>query len=111
MTARFAAKWAAAVPLLLACCCSAYAQDGSAVRGMAATCSNCHAAVSDDPRGIPPINGRDRIALSQQLKDFKSGARPATVMHQLARGFTDAQLEELAAFFTRPAAKTEGARR
>ena len=33
------------------------------------------------------------------LKDFKSGARPATVMHQHAKGYTDTEIDQLADFF------------
>jgi cytochrome c553 len=33
------------------------------------------------------------------MKDFKSGARPATVMHQHAKGYSDEQIEMLAKFF------------
>jgi len=33
------------------------------------------------------------------MRAFKSGARPATVMHQLAKGYSDAQIEAIAAYF------------
>jgi cytochrome c553 len=33
------------------------------------------------------------------MKAFKDGTRPATVMHQLAKGYTDQQIEQLAAYF------------
>jgi cytochrome c553 len=33
------------------------------------------------------------------MADFKSGAEPATVMHQIARGYSDAQLRLIAAYF------------
>ncbi|MEO7726544.1 MAG: c-type cytochrome [Burkholderiales bacterium] len=77
-----------------------YAQQPDEVRGMAATCTNCHGAESGKPGGMPVIAGKPRRELSQQLKEFRSGARPATLMHQLARGFTDEQLEQLAAYFS-----------
>jgi sulfide dehydrogenase cytochrome subunit len=34
-----------------------------------------------------------------QLKAFKAGTRPATVMHQLSKGYSDAQIEQIAAYF------------
>ena len=34
-----------------------------------------------------------------QMKEFKSGARPATLMHQLAKGYSDEQIEAIAAYF------------
>jgi sulfide dehydrogenase cytochrome subunit len=91
-------RWAA-LGIVLACAIPGYAQDDDSVRGMAATCANCHSAQAHRPGAIPPISARDRDTLLQQLKDFKTGARPATVMQQLARGFTDTQLEQLAAYF------------
>jgi len=33
------------------------------------------------------------------MEAFKNGSRPATVMHQLAKGYTDAQVETLATYF------------
>jgi cytochrome c553 len=33
------------------------------------------------------------------MKAFKSGARPATVMHQLAKGYTDEQIVTIANYF------------
>jgi sulfide dehydrogenase cytochrome subunit len=88
----------------------ARAQDADIVRGMAATCANCHAAEGRVYGAIPPIGARDPNTLLQQLKDFKSGTRPATVMHQLARGFTDAQLEQLAAYFAQANSGNSGSR-
>ncbi len=34
--------------------------------------------------------------LVEQMKAFKSGARAGTVMPQLAKGYSDAQIEQLA---------------
>ena len=33
------------------------------------------------------------------MQDFRAGKRPATIMHQLAKGFSDAQIEQLAVYF------------
>ena len=45
------------------------------------------------------LAGRSKDDLVTQMKAFKSGARPATVMHQLAKGYSDAQIEVIAAYF------------
>jgi cytochrome c553 len=34
-----------------------------------------------------------------QMKAFKDGSRPATVMHQLTKGLTDQQIESMADYF------------
>lgn len=75
---------------------TAFAQDA---RGLAAGCSGCHGtdgAATADP---PPLAGRSRDELARLLRDFKSGARPGTLMPQLAKGYTDAEIDALAAWF------------
>ena len=48
---------------------------------------------------VPALAGLDKTYLVAQLNAFKSGARPATVMQQIGKGFNDAQIESLASYF------------
>jgi cytochrome c553 len=81
-------------------CAPAEAQDPNAARSLAATCFTCHGSDGRSVGGIPPgLAGRDKAELLQALKDFQSGKRPATIMHQHAKGYTDAQLEAIAGYF------------
>ena len=78
----------------------ANAQDPNAARSLAATCFTCHGSDGRSVGGVPPgLAGRDKAELLQILKDFQSGKRPATIMHQHAKGYTDAQLEAIAGYF------------
>ena len=77
----------------------AHAQEAAAVRGMAATCANCHGTDGRSVGAVPGLAGADKGYFVQQMQDFKSGKRPATIMHQLAKGFSDAQIEQLADYF------------
>ena len=77
----------------------ACAQESSTVRGMAATCANCHGTEGRSVGTVPGLAGVDKGYMTQQMKDFKAGKRPATIMQQLARGFSDEQIEQLAAYF------------
>ena len=36
---------------------------------------------------------------AQKMLDFKSGKKPATLMHQITKGYSDEQLQQLAAYF------------
>jgi sulfide dehydrogenase cytochrome subunit len=71
------------------------------VRALAATCANCHgtngAAVPN--ANVPGLAGMPASYIAEQMKAFKTGARPATVMHQLAKGYSDAQIDLIAAYF------------
>jgi cytochrome subunit of sulfide dehydrogenase len=69
-------------------------------RNLAAGCAICHGtegrAVTKD---MVSLAGLPREYIVRQMQDFKSGKRPATVMHQLAKGYSDAQIEAMAAWF------------
>jgi cytochrome c553 len=72
-----------------------------ALRSLAATCANCHGTDGRAAAGsrVTSLAGLDRAYLVQQMADFKSGARPATVMHQISRGYSSDQIDALATYF------------
>jgi cytochrome c553 len=77
----------------------AQAQDAAVVRAMAATCANCHGTDGRSVGTVPSLAGADKVSIVQQMQDFKAGKRPATIMHQLAKGYTDEQIDQLATYF------------
>ena len=86
--------------LLVVAASSAWAQSPNQARNLAATCFTCHGNEGRSVGGIPPsLAGQDRNYLLQAMKDFKEGKRPATIMHQHAKGYTDQQLEAIATYF------------
>ncbi len=90
--------------LLAACACAATAQDANKVlqlKALAATCANCHGSNGRAIEGsaVPGLAGMPAPYLVEQMKAFKSGTRQATVMHQLAKGYSDAQIEQIAGYF------------
>ncbi len=88
-----------AATLLLSSFCQAAGPDPHPGRYLAATCAGCHGTQGRSTGGIPPIAGLDRAAIIEAMQGFRSGERPATVMHQHAKGYTAAQIELLADYF------------
>jgi len=70
-------------------------------REWAAGCLGCH-----QPAGgtIPLLHGQSREALAAKFRAYRDGLQSGTVMPQLAKGYTDAQIDAIAEWFA--AAKT-----
>ncbi|MEX1167082.1 MAG: c-type cytochrome [Hydrogenophaga sp.] len=71
----------------------------SQIKVWAAACANCHGTMGKAEPGMESLAGKDKDELLQKMLDFKSGKKPATIMHQLSKGYTDEQLAQLAAHF------------
>lgn len=85
---------------LLLLCAPVLAQDLDAGRSLAATCANCHGS-DGRARGaaMPPLAGMPADRMRALLADYRRGARPGTVMPQIVRGYTEAQLDLVARHF------------
>lgn len=86
---------------LLPLAAPAQSPDALYLRSVAATCANCHGTDGRSVQGsaVPALAGMPREYMLAQLKAFRDGSRPATVMHQIAKGFTEPQLAQMAAYF------------
>lgn len=90
-----------AVTLGLLASTTAHAGDPNLGRNLAATCANCHGTNGSAVKstGLDALTGVEKTKILQKLADFKSGAKPATIMQQIAKGYTEEQLELIATFF------------
>ncbi len=69
-------------------------------RSLAASCTACHGTNGNAQGGALVLAGLGKEFFVQQMQAFKSGKRSATVMHQLAKGYSDAEIEVLATYFS-----------
>jgi cytochrome c553 len=78
---------------------SAHAQnpDTNHARNLAAGCTGCHGA--DGAKGLSGLAGRSGSEIAERMRQFKAGSRPAALMGQLAKGYTDGEIDLIAAFF------------
>jgi cytochrome subunit of sulfide dehydrogenase len=65
----------------------------------AAACSGCHPSAARVTSPVPLLAGLDRAAIVRAMQDFRSGTRAATVMDRIAKGFTDEEIQAIAAWY------------
>jgi len=74
------------------------------VRDMAFNCAACHGTNGRPvPPGsaVPELAGRPAAEIAQAMRQLKEGKRPATLMHQIAKGYSDAEIAALADYFSK----------
>ncbi len=88
---------------LLVSTAAAYGQPAAVLhtRALAATCANCHGT---DGRAAPggamvQLAGLPKDYIVNQMQAFRDGKRPATVMHQITKGYSNEQIDSIAAYF------------
>jgi cytochrome c553 len=94
----------AATAMTLSVSATAQAQDKATQlhnRATAAMCANCHGTEGRTVEGsaIPSLVGMPKEYHVLQMQAFKNGTRPATVMHQITKGLTDAQIDTIASYY------------
>jgi cytochrome c553 len=92
---------------LLLCAPLAHAQDATLARSLAATCANCHGTNGNARGDMKPLAGVAAEKIVAALADFRSGNQPATIMHQIVKGYTEPQIQLIAGYFAaqKPAGK------
>jgi sulfide dehydrogenase cytochrome subunit len=77
----------------------------------AATCTNCHASKPTDSNtgqlnpaisAIPPLYSLSAQYIQEAMLAFKYNQRPATVMHQLAKGYSDTDIARISQVLGQP---------
>ncbi len=89
--------WFAATALLAAAA-GAQAQVNQ-IQVWAAACANCHGTNGRAEAGMEALAGKNKDEMVKTLLAFKAGTKPATIMHQLSKGYTDEQLTQIAGYF------------
>ena len=97
-------NWSYLIPAVLCVAASAQAQtnntpDPLQVRSWAAGCANCHGTNGRAEPGNESLAGANKDEMVKKMLDFKAGRKPATIMHQLSKGYTDAQIVAIAGYF------------
>ena len=87
--------------LMLSASVSMAAGDAAAGKAKAAVCAGCHGAkgVSATPM-FPNLAGQKAAYLEKQLKAFRDGTRKDPTMSGMAKPLSDADMANLAAYYS-----------
>jgi cytochrome subunit of sulfide dehydrogenase len=98
---RLAAVGIASLGAFTSITASAQSKNELYVAGLAATCAACHGTLGKTAQGsaVVSLAGLSKDYIIEQMAAFKSGARSATVMHQLSKGYSDMQVAMIADYF------------
>jgi len=90
--------------IALFCLCSfTYAVEYDALQGkmLSLSCASCHGTDGKSTTITPYIAGIGKTSMYQTLLDYKYDRRKGTMMPKHAKGFTDAELEQISYYFSK----------
>ena len=90
---------ALALAALIGLAGAAQAQDAQLARNLAATCANCHGTNGNARGDMKPLAGVPADKIVAMMADYRSGNQPATIMHQIVKGYTEDQIKLIAGYF------------
>jgi len=80
----------------------------TAGQAKSATCQACHGPTGTSTQAIyPNLGGQHQNYLSKALHDFRDGSRPNAIMSGFAGGLSDADIEDITAWYASQAGLTE----
>ena len=72
-------------------------------RNLAAQCANCHGTNGKSVAEVPSLAGQPATVIVQKMKDYRDSKLPASIMHQLTKGYSDEQVALMADYFSKQA--------
>ena len=66
------------------------------------TCNGCHGPMGNSfGPGIPSIAGNAEVYLTEKMLAYKSGDAPSTIMGNIAKGYSEAEIKAMSAYFAK----------
>jgi len=88
------------------------AVDVDAGKQRAKMCLNCHGQDGNSTTSnIPSLAGQKPTYIVNQLRAFRNGSRKGSMMNNMAKGLSDAEINNLAAFFASLKNKSVGSKK
>lgn len=93
-------SWKIVIVLLCGVMTTVSAEPQRNIALLSASCAACHGTNGHSVGGTPGLAGLGEQHFIEQLRQFKSGARPSTVMLHHVNGYTDDEIKLMATFFS-----------
>jgi cytochrome c553 len=78
----------------------AHGGDASKGKKLHEDCAQCHGDLGNtDTPDVPDLGGQDRLYVFKQLSDYKAGTRTSSIMNEAAKGLSERDMADLAAFY------------
>lgn len=71
---------------------------GPSVEALSFNCYTCHGPDGRSPAAMPSLQGKHAGYLLRRLLEFKQGKGHPTIMDRIARGYSDEELADIAAY-------------
>lgn len=69
-------------------------------RDWSGACTGCHGTEGRSSGAIPAIAGIDKVKFVELMTAFRNGTQQTTIMHQLASGLSEEQIDALGDYFS-----------
>ena len=93
-------SFGAVLLMLLAPSLAMAAEPGPSGATLGRNCLICHAKDYHDVNPIPRLSGFSAADIAAALRDYRAGRRQATIMDRIASGYSDAEIDRIAAFLS-----------
>ncbi|MGD2140418.1 MAG: cytochrome C [Burkholderiales bacterium] len=68
-------------------------------RDWSGACTGCHGTEGRSTGAIPAIAGIDKVRFVELMTAFRNGTQQTTIMHQLASGLSEEQIDAIGDYF------------
>ena len=79
---------------------AAFAHEPSNSSMLSNTCNGCHGTDGASAGFNPTVGGMPQTYIIDQMKKFKSGERPSSIMGRLAKAYSDDEIAAIASYYS-----------
>ncbi len=87
--------------LLSVTCHAEVSTEKAKAQSLAVGCLSCHGETGEGRGSLPPLSPLDRDTFIRRFQAFRSESKTSSVMHRIARGYSDEEIKRMAALLAK----------